>query len=71
MKEYEEKVLAAAINDYYTPHQVICPFCKLNPVFENKGILFCKCGFRLNVQSEALSLSYFHSKMVETMQYHW
>lgn len=71
--DFEEAALSAAVEDFYTAEVsqiVICPLCKQNPLHQNKGIIFCRCGLRLDVQKEHITLDYLYGRLNEACQTH-
>eukprot|EP00164_Ancoracysta_twista_P003260 GFYU01004350.1.p1 GENE.GFYU01004350.1~~GFYU01004350.1.p1 ORF type:complete len:403 (-),score=97.41 GFYU01004350.1:180-1388(-) len=35
---------------------VLCPVCRQNPLFQNRNVIFCRCGIRLDTKSDSLTL---------------
>ncbi|XP_014777634.1 RPA-interacting protein A isoform X2 [Octopus bimaculoides] len=52
----EEKELCSAL-ELLTADEVVCPICKKNPLIENKGVIFCKCGLRINTEQDGFKLA--------------
>ncbi|CAI9740637.1 Hypothetical predicted protein [Octopus vulgaris] len=52
----EEKELCSALESL-TADEVVCPICKKNPLIENKGVIFCKCGLRINTEQDGFKLA--------------
>ncbi|KAK3736346.1 hypothetical protein QZH41_020804, partial [Actinostola sp. cb2023] len=46
---FEEESLCAAI-DKLSTNDVICPVCKRNPLHQNKQVIFCQCGMRIDTE---------------------
>jgi hypothetical protein len=63
-KKQEEELIRAQYDDAYKfeqeateyyaqeldSHYILCPLCKHNKLIENRGIIFCSCGLRLDLQ---------------------
>ncbi|GAB1607997.1 RPA-interacting protein A-like [Argonauta hians] len=52
----EENELCLALESL-TADDVICPLCQKNPLHENKGVIFCKCGLRINTEQDGFKLA--------------
>eukprot|EP01091_Cochliopodium_minus_P001769 TRINITY_DN11748_c0_g1_i1.p1 TRINITY_DN11748_c0_g1~~TRINITY_DN11748_c0_g1_i1.p1 ORF type:complete len:235 (+),score=61.13 TRINITY_DN11748_c0_g1_i1:35-706(+) len=62
----EDKIWEEDIENYYTMNQndfVVCPICTKNQLFENRNVIFCKCGFRLNTKFDQIGLGYLGSRL--------
>jgi len=53
---FEQSQLADTIGDT-DPNKVICPICKRNWLLQNKNVIFCACGLRLDMEQDGLMLS--------------
>ncbi|KAK3084230.1 hypothetical protein FSP39_010327 [Pinctada imbricata] len=65
----EEHVLCTAIERLCT-EEVICPVCKINPLFQNKCVIFCKCGLRLDTEQDCLTLANVKRNLESNIQQH-
>lgn len=65
----EEKSLCEAF-EALSADEVICPICKLNPLHENKSIIFCKCGVRINTEQDGLTLSNVKQMLKDGLELH-
>ncbi|KAK7474444.1 hypothetical protein BaRGS_00034327 [Batillaria attramentaria] len=61
-KAQEEAALCSAM-ELLSAREVICPICEKNPMMENKGIIFCKCGVRINTEQDCIGLEYMHQQL--------
>jgi hypothetical protein len=52
-QNFEEQQLESVVNSMYSV-EVVCPLCKQNKLLENKGVIFCACGLRLDVMVTTL-----------------
>lgn len=48
---------------------VWCPVCKRSKLLQNKGIIFCACGLRLDVKNE-VDLGYLQTQLTEAYETH-
>ncbi|XP_078337561.1 RPA-interacting protein A-like isoform X2 [Crassostrea virginica] len=51
----EEDVLCSAI-EQLSSEDVICPVCQKNSLLQNKSVIFCKCGVRVDTEQDCLTL---------------
>lgn len=51
----EEDVLCSAIASL-SAEEVICPVCQKNSLLQNKSVIFCKCGVRVDTEQDCLTL---------------
>ncbi|XP_048751806.2 RPA-interacting protein B-like isoform X3 [Ostrea edulis] len=51
----EENVLCSAI-ERLTAEEVICPVCQKSCLLQNKSVIFCKCGVRVDTEQDCLNL---------------
>lgn len=65
----EEKSLCEAF-EALSANEVICPICKISPLHENKGVIFCKCGIRINTEQDALSLTNVKQMLEDGLELH-
>ena len=71
--KYEDKAWEEDIENFYQINQgnyVICPFCKKNQLLENKNVIFCKCGFKLNVKMDQIGLNYLGNRLKQLTHQH-
>ncbi|KAJ7375091.1 hypothetical protein OS493_001825 [Desmophyllum pertusum] len=52
--KFEEASLCAAINCLRTDDFVLCPVCKRNALHQNKQVIFCACGLRIDTEYDAV-----------------
>lgn len=64
---YKDASLASYANSS-TP-VVVCPICRKGNLLENKGVIFCNCGLRLNVQSN-ITLDFVNQLLCEAYNAH-
>jgi hypothetical protein len=53
---FEQSNLDASI-DLTDPNSVVCPICTRNRLLQNKNVIFCACGLRLDMEQDGLMLS--------------
>lgn len=68
--KFEEASLCAAIESLRTEDYVICPVCKRNPLHQNKQVVFCACGIRIDTEHDALNLTYLRNQIDEALTIH-
>lgn len=68
--KFEEASLCAAIESLGTEDYVICPVCKRNPLHQNKQVVFCACGIRIDTEHDALNLTYLRNQIDEALTIH-
>ncbi|ELU09329.1 hypothetical protein CAPTEDRAFT_223210 [Capitella teleta] len=51
---YEEGLLSAAIGGL---SDVVCPICQKSKIFMSSGVIFCRCGLKINTEQDCISLS--------------
>eukprot|EP00731_Ephydatia_muelleri_P023125 Em0015g708a len=64
-----EEALCAAIECLATS-DVICPVCQKDVLHQNKHIIFCSCGVRLDTAQDGVTLSYIQKQLEECCAYH-
>lgn len=71
-EEFEHAHLTAATEAFYDPplNFVLCPVCRQHKLLENKGVIFCACGLRLDVKSDTVGLKYLHERLTELLREH-
>ena len=74
--DYEEASLAAAIDNMEINSQdstMICPSCCVHKVMESKKgqRLFCQCGFRVDLQQDAVGIHDFQIAYQKEYHAHW
>ncbi|XP_073257284.1 RPA-interacting protein A-like [Porites lutea] len=67
--KFEEASLCAAIECLRTD-DVICPVCRRNPLHQNKQIIFCACGLRIDTEYDAVNLIYVRNQIDEALAMH-
>ena len=66
----EEEALCNAIEMLHTKQQVTCPICLKNTLLENKGVIFCKCGVRINTEQDGVTLDFVQHQLEEGQRQH-
>ncbi|XP_013419153.1 RPA-interacting protein A isoform X2 [Lingula anatina] len=66
---FDEAGLCAAIDQLKTD-EVICPICKKNPLMQNKQIIFCCCGMRIDTELDGLNIANIKSQLEEGISLH-
>jgi len=75
LAEYEDIVsfdddsLCAAI-DMLSTKTVTCPVCKRNNLLQNKHIIFCQCGVRVDTKEDAINLKFVESQLQNLISTH-
>lgn len=69
VKAQEEAALCCAM-ELLSAKEVTCPICKKNPLMENKGIVFCKCGVRISTEQDCIGMEYIQRQMKEAVSAH-
>jgi len=67
--KFEEASLCAAIECLRTD-DVFCPVCKRNPLLQNKQIIFCACGLRIDTEYDAVNLNYVRNQINDALAMH-
>lgn len=67
--KFEEERLCAAIQCLQTD-DLICPICKQNPLLQNRQIIFCSCGIRIDTESDAITLEFVRNQLRDAMEQH-
>ncbi|EDO32784.1 predicted protein [Nematostella vectensis] len=68
-QKFEEESLCAAIEGLKTD-DVICPVCKRNPLHQNKQVIFCCCGIRIDTETDCISLPYVKAEIESSVATH-
>lgn len=68
--KFEESSLCAAIESLGTEDSVLCPVCKRNPLHQNKQVVFCACGIRIDTEHDALNLTYLRNQIDGALTIH-
>ncbi|KAL5017116.1 hypothetical protein ScPMuIL_006705 [Solemya velum] len=66
---HEENSLCTAIERLCTV-EVICPVCQKNPMMQNKSVVFCKCGMRVDTEQDCLTLTYIKQTLDDGTKQH-
>ena len=58
-EQYEAQVghLENDIVPHEDPNVVLCPVCQSNNLLQNRSVIFCRCGIRLDTKHDSLSLA--------------
>ncbi|XP_071180487.1 RPA-interacting protein B-like [Mytilus edulis] len=67
--QQEEKSLCTAIERLCTD-EVICPVCQKSQLLQNKGIIFCRCGLRIDTEQDCITLANVKSSLEEGINQH-
>ncbi|KAL9980106.1 hypothetical protein ACROYT_G008649 [Oculina patagonica] len=67
---FEEASLCAAIESLKTDESVLCPICKRNTLHQNKQVIFCACGMRIDTEYDAVNLIYVRNQIEEALAGH-
>ncbi|KAK2558323.1 RPA-interacting protein A [Acropora cervicornis] len=67
--KFEEASLCAAIECLRTD-EVLCPVCKSKPLHQNKQVIFCACGLRIDTEYDAVNLSYVRGQIESALVAH-
>jgi len=69
---FEDAAVRAAAENYLTGSvsSIVCPVCKKNPLFENKTVIFCACGLRLNLKNDQSGLDFLRRQLSDCLQMH-
>lgn len=67
---FEEASLCAAIESLKTDEFVMCPVCKRNALHQNKQVIFCACGMRIDTEYDAVNLIYVRNQIDEALTSH-
>ncbi|XP_071945816.1 RPA-interacting protein B-like [Antedon mediterranea] len=68
--KHEEEVLCASVANMHTKEVVTCPICKRNGLMENKGVIFCACGLRIQTEQDCLTLSNVRQQLGDGVDLH-
>lgn len=66
---FDEKSLCAAIEGL-GPDYVTCPVCRRGQLLQNKQILFCSCGLRIDTGYDGITLSHVKRQIEEAVKQH-
>lgn len=67
--KFEEASLCAAIECLRTD-EVPCPVCKSNPLHQNRQVIFCACGLRIDTEHDAVTLTYVRNQIESALEAH-
>ncbi|XP_074662213.1 RPA-interacting protein-like [Tubulanus polymorphus] len=67
--ELDEKAMHASIDALHS-NELLCPMCKKFPLMQNKNIIFCKCGLRVDTEQDCISLDFVRSNLEEGLLMH-
>lgn len=73
---YEEASLQNEVDDYVaservsTDETVLCPLCEHSYLDQRDRLIFCSCGFRLDVEGDGLTLSNLRDRLASCMECH-
>ncbi|XP_033120138.1 RPA-interacting protein B-like [Anneissia japonica] len=67
--KHEEEVLCASVAKMNTD-EVTCPICKRNALMENKGVIFCACGVRIQTEQDCLTLNNVKQQLSDGVEQH-
>mgnify|MGYP002640734706 CR=1 FL=1 len=49
---------------------LLCPICKSNFIHENKSVVFCRCGFRLDFEQDGVGREFLREQLVAAFDMH-
>ncbi|XP_025089268.1 RPA-interacting protein-like isoform X3 [Pomacea canaliculata] len=58
----EEAALCSAI-EQLGRGEIICPLCEKHSLLENKGVIFCKCGLRIDTEQDSIGLEFVRQQL--------
>lgn len=65
----EEIQLCSAVERLCT-EEVICPVCQKSQLLQNKGVIFCPCGMRVNTEQDCITLANVKSSLEDGINQH-
>ncbi|XP_006821192.1 RPA-interacting protein A-like [Saccoglossus kowalevskii] len=68
-RQIDEAALCAAVEKLETD-ELICPVCRKNPLNQNKSVIFCACGMRIDTEYDCVTLSYVKDRLKEAISQH-
>jgi hypothetical protein len=66
---FDDAALCASISQMSTD-ELICPVCQKNPLFVNKGIVFCSCGLRIDTEQDAITVDMIRANLNAAVEVH-
>ncbi|RDD38034.1 RPA-interacting protein A [Trichoplax sp. H2] len=80
----ERKLLQSVVDDYFKfdmtslsaviermeGNEIICPVCLRSPLLQNKHIIFCSCGLRLDTEFDGITLDYVKKQIEDAFNMH-
>lgn len=66
---FDEEALCSAIQSLST-NDVICPICQKNILHQNRHIIFCACGMRLDTAQDGITLDYLRQQLEDCSTQH-
>ncbi|XP_077995916.1 RPA-interacting protein A-like [Glandiceps talaboti] len=67
--KFDEASLCAAVDKLNTD-ELVCPVCRRNPLMQNKTVIFCACGVRIDTEQDCLTLSHVKVQLEEAVKQH-
>ncbi|XP_070571879.1 RPA-interacting protein A-like [Ptychodera flava] len=67
--KFDEDSLCAAVEQLDTD-ELICPVCRRNPLLQNKSVIFCACGIRIDTEQDCLTLSHVKIQLSDAVKQH-
>ncbi|XP_028400320.1 RPA-interacting protein A-like isoform X2 [Dendronephthya gigantea] len=67
--QFEEDRFSACI-ECFLADDVICPICKRNPLQQDKQVIFCFCGMRVDTKNHAVTLDFVKNQLKDAMEQH-
>lgn len=69
LETFDKKYINAAINCLGAEY-VICPVCKRNQLLQNKQVLFCSCGLRIDTGYDGITLANVSKQIDDSLKEH-
>lgn len=66
----EQDAVSNYYNDMADGNLLLCPVCKKDAISCVNGLLFCRCGVRLNTQADHITTDFLRSQLADTIAMH-
>ncbi|XP_078618958.1 RPA-interacting protein B-like [Branchiostoma floridae x Branchiostoma japonicum] len=69
---FEEEAMLATVDHHHGNDDdvVTCPVCMMNPLLQNKNVIFCQCGVRINTEQDCIGLHHVKQRLTECVTEH-
>mmetsp|Transcript_1819 Transcript_1819/g.6495 ORF Transcript_1819/g.6495 Transcript_1819/m.6495 type:complete len:257 (+) Transcript_1819:116-886(+) len=63
VQRFEAEALEQQLQEANAAPPVVCVLCKKDRLFQHRNVIFCQCGFRLDLKADCIDLAHFEARV--------